>query len=138
MSALVPEIFKAYDVRGLYGSEIDGDAAELIGRAFARVIAELEGKPSAELRLGLGRDMRLSAPELAARYRDGMCAEGATVLDAGEVATELLYYLVGSRELDGGLMCTASHNPKPTRAPSWSGGARSRCPATPGSRSCER
>jgi phosphomannomutase len=113
MSALAPDIFKAYDIRGLYGSEIDGDGAELIGRAFARVIAALEGKPTAELELGLGRDMRLSAPELAARYRDGMCAEGATVLDAGEVATELLYYLVGSRELDGGLMCTASHNPKP-------------------------
>ena len=83
-----------------------------IGRAFARVIAELEGKPTGELRLGLGRDMRLTAPELAAAYRDGMCAEGATVLDAGLVGTEMLYYLVGSRDLDGGLMCTASHNPK--------------------------
>jgi phosphomannomutase len=112
MSVLAPGIFKAYDVRGIYGSDIDGDAAELIGRAFAAVIAELEGKPGSELRLGLGRDMRLTAPELAARYRSGMCAEGATVLDAGEVATEMLYYLVGSRELDGGLMCTASHNPK--------------------------
>jgi phosphomannomutase len=96
----------------VYGTDIDGDAAELIGRAFARVIAELEGKPTSELRLGLGRDMRLSAPELAARYRDGMCSEGANVLDAGEVGSEMLYYLVGSRDLDGGLMCTASHNPK--------------------------
>ena len=76
------------------------------------MIAELEDKPTAELRLGLGRDMRLTAPELASAYRDGMCAEGATVLDAGEVGTEMLYYLVGSRELDGGLMCTASHNPQ--------------------------
>ena len=41
-----------------------------------------------------------------------MVAEGAHVLDAGQVGTEMLYYLVGSRELDGGLMCTASHNPK--------------------------
>ena len=57
--------------------------------------------------------MRLTAPELAARYRAGMLAEGAHVIDAGEVGTEMLYYLVGSRELDGGLMCTASHNPKP-------------------------
>ena len=53
-----------------------------------------------------------TAPELAARYRDGMVAEGAHVLDAGLVGTEMLYFLVGSRELDGGLMCTASHNPK--------------------------
>jgi phosphomannomutase len=111
-----PDIFKAYDVRGRYGEDIDATTARLIGRAFARVIAELEGKPSTQLKLGLGRDMRLSAPELAASYRDGMCAEGATVIDAGMVATEMLYYLVGSRELDGGLMCTASHNPK-----AWTG-----------------
>ena len=113
MSALAnPGIFKAYDIRGLYGSEIDADIAELIGRAFVRVIAEQEGRPASELRLGLGRDMRLTAEELAAAYAEGMVSEGATVLDAGMVATEMLYYLVGSRELDGGLMCTASHNPK--------------------------
>jgi phosphomannomutase len=107
-----PAIFKAYDIRGIYGEEIDRDTATLIGRSFARVIADLEGKPTAELRLGLGRDMRLTAPQMAAAYRDGICSEGATVLDAGQVATEVLYFLVGSRELDGGLMCTASHNPK--------------------------
>jgi phosphomannomutase len=107
-----PEIFKAYDIRGLYGEQIDGEIAEQIGRAFARVLSSLEGKPVAELRVGMGRDMRLTAPELAARYREGLRAEGAHVLDAGEVGTEMLYYLVGSRGLDGGLMCTASHNPK--------------------------
>jgi phosphomannomutase len=106
------EIFKAYDIRGIHGDQLGPDAAEQIGRAFARVIAELEGKPVSELRLGLGRDMRLSAPEMAARYRDGMVAEGASVVDAGQVGTEMLYFLVGSRDLDGGLMCTASHNPK--------------------------
>jgi phosphomannomutase len=113
MPTTVPqEIFKAYDVRGLYGDQIDGDVAEQVGRAFARVLADLRGKATGALRIGLGRDMRLTAPELAARYRDGMVAEGATVLDAGMVGTEMLYFLVGSRELDGGLMCTASHNPK--------------------------
>jgi phosphomannomutase len=111
--SLPPEIFKAYDVRGLYGEQIDGDAAERIGRAFARVIGDLAGKAPSDCRIGLGRDMRLTAPELSARYRDGMVGEGATVVDAGQVGTEMLYWLVGSRELDGGLMCTASHNPKP-------------------------
>jgi len=106
------EIFKAYDIRGLYGEQIDGEVAEQIGRAFARVLGSLAGKRPAELRIGLGRDMRLTAPELAERYRRGMTAEGAHVLDAGMVGTEMLYFLVGSRELDGGLMCTASHNPK--------------------------
>jgi phosphomannomutase len=109
---MAPDIFKAYDIRGLYGSELDEEAALLIGRAFARVIGSLQDKPVTELRLGLGRDMRLQAPSMAAAYRDGMLEEGASVLDAGQVATEMLYYLVGSRELDGGLMCTASHNPK--------------------------
>ncbi len=107
-----PEIFKAYDIRGLYPEEIDSELAELIGRAFAHVLAELSGKPVAALRVGLGRDMRLSAPELSARYREGLLAEGANVIDAGQVGSEMLYFLVGSRELDGGLMCTASHNPK--------------------------
>jgi phosphomannomutase len=110
--AVDPAIFKAYDVRGLYGEQLDGDGAEQIGRAFARVLSQLSGKPVPELRVGLGRDMRLTASEMAARYRDGLVAEGAHVIDAGQVGTEMLYYLVGSRELDGGLMCTASHNPK--------------------------
>src|ERR687896_923409 len=105
-----PEIFKAYDVRGLYGEQIDADVAEAVGRAFARVLADLAG--TSDLRVGLGRDMRLTAPELAARYREGLTAEGAHVIDAGMVGTEMLYWLVGSRDLDGGLMCTASHNPK--------------------------
>src|SRR5947209_15086413 len=106
------EIFKAYDIRGIYGDQLGPDDAEQIGRAFARVIAELEEKPTTDLRLGLGRDMRLTAPELSDAYRNGMCEEGATVLDGGEIGTEMLYYLVGSRDLDGGLMCTASHNPQ--------------------------
>jgi phosphomannomutase len=110
--SLDPTIFKAYDIRGLYGEQIDAGTALAIGRAFARVLSRLSGRPTAELRVGLGRDMRLTAPELAARYREGLLMEGAHVLDAGQVGTEMLYYLVGSRELDGGLMCTASHNPK--------------------------
>jgi phosphomannomutase len=111
--ATVPEqIFKAYDVRGLYGDDIDEEIAQQLGRAFIRVLSDLSGKPASELQVGLGRDMRLTAPALAQRYRDGMVSEGAHVIDAGQVGTEMLYFLVGSRGLDGGLMCTASHNPK--------------------------
>jgi phosphomannomutase len=113
VSPIPPEVFKAYDIRGIHGRDLDADAAYAIGRAFVRVISQLDGKPAGRLRLGLGRDMRLSAPEMADAYRRGMVAEGATVLDAGQVGTEMLYFLVGSRELDGGIMCTASHNPKP-------------------------
>jgi phosphomannomutase len=105
-------IFKAYDVRGLYGEELDGDTAYLIGRGFARVLGRLRGKDPADLQVGLGRDMRLSSPEMAAGVRRGLTDEGVSVLDAGQIATEMSYYLVGSRELDGGAMVTASHNPK--------------------------
>ena len=107
-----PGIFKAYDIRGLYGTEMDETTAHAIGRAFARVLGRLRGKEPSELRVGLGRDMRLTAPRMAEELRDGLIFEGAAVLDAGMVATEMLYHLVGSRELDGGAMVTASHNPK--------------------------
>src|SRR5881275_2008903 len=107
-----PTIFKAYDVRGVYGEQLDGDDAYRIGRAFARVLGDEEGKRPPDLRVGLGRDMRLTAPEMAGRYADGIRDEGADVIDVGMVGTEMLYFAVGSRDLDGGLMCTASHNPK--------------------------
>jgi phosphomannomutase len=107
-----PGIFKAYDVRGLYGEQIDEDLAQLLGRGFARVLADEYGTEPSELKVAVGRDMRLTAPALAERYIEGICDEGADVVDIGQVGTEQLYFTVGSRELDGGLMCTASHNPK--------------------------
>jgi phosphomannomutase len=107
-----PGIFKAYDIRGLYGSEMDEGTAHAVGRAFARVLGRLRGKDPHELSVGLGRDMRLTAPKMAEELRDGLIFEGANVLDAGEIGTEMLYFLVGSRDLDGGAMVTASHNPK--------------------------
>jgi phosphomannomutase len=108
-----PSIFKAYDVRGLYGDQLDEEDAYRIGRAFARVLGREEGKKPPDLRVGLGRDMRLTAPEMAARYADGVRDEGADVVDFGMVGTEMLYFGVGAHDLDGGVMCTASHNPKP-------------------------
>ena len=118
MTEIDPGIFKAYDVRGLYGSQIDESTAYAIGRGFARVLAGMYDTEPGELRLALGRDMRLTAPALAAEYARGMSAEGASVLDVGMVGTEVLYWTVGSRQLDGGLMCTASPEsasaPRPT------------------------
>ncbi|HEX2129245.1 MAG TPA: phosphomannomutase/phosphoglucomutase [Solirubrobacterales bacterium] len=112
MPELTADIFKAYDVRGLYGEQMDGETSYAVGRAYARVLADLRGKPTSELRIGLGRDMRIQAPEMARRLRDGIVDEGCAVLDAGMVGTEMLYFLVGRHELDGGAMVTASHNPK--------------------------
>jgi phosphomannomutase len=107
-----PSIFKAYDVRGLHPDQMDEPLAYRIGRAFARVLSDLQDAPVGDLRVGLGRDMRLTAPAMAEAYARGIADEGADVLDIGMVGTEMLYWTVGSRELDGGLMCTASHNPK--------------------------
>jgi phosphomannomutase len=107
-----PSIFKAYDVRGIHPDQMDERLAYRIGRAFPRVLAELQGGSPSEQRVALGHDMRLSAPAMAEAYARGISEEGASVLDVGMVGTEMLYWTVGSRELDGGLMCTASHNPK--------------------------
>jgi phosphomannomutase len=107
-----PSIFKAYDVRGRYQDQMDEDLAYRIGRALPQVLKDLEGTPVGEQRIAVGRDMRLSAPSMAEQYARGIADAGADVLDIGMVGTEMLYWTVGSRELDGGLMCTASHNPK--------------------------
>ena len=111
MNTVDPGIFKAYDVRGLYPDELGEGVARSIGRAFAHVLADVEGRPVEELRIGLGRDMRLQAEEMSAAYAEGLRDSGASVLDVGQVGTEQLYFAVGSHDLDGGLACTASHNP---------------------------
>jgi phosphomannomutase len=105
-------IFKAYDIRGKHGDEMDEELAYTIGRAFPHALAQLEGKPAEEQHIAVGRDMRHSAPAMAERYARGIADAGARVTDVGMVGTEMLYWTVGSRDLDGGLMCTASHNPR--------------------------
>jgi phosphomannomutase len=100
---LDPAVFKAYDVRGLYGSELDEDGAYRIGRAYAEVF-----EPRA---IAVGRDMRLSSPSMAAAAIEGAADGGVDVLDLGLVGTEMVYHAVGSLSLDGGICVTASHNP---------------------------
>jgi phosphomannomutase len=107
-----PSIFKAYDIRGIYPDQMDEKLAYRIGRGFTRVLSDLQDTPVPELTVAVGRDMRLSAPAMAERYAAGIVDEGADVLDVGMAATEMVYWTVGARELDGGLVCTASHNPK--------------------------
>jgi phosphomannomutase len=101
---LNPANFKAYDVRGIYPDDLDEDGAYRIGRAY---VQQFEPR-----RIAVGRDMRLSSPQMAAALIEGASDEGAEVLDLGLVGTEMVYFAVGSLELDGGVMVTASHNPK--------------------------
>ena len=101
---LEPSVFKAYDVRGLYGSELDEDGAYAIGRAY---VEQFEPR-----RMAVGRDMRLSSPAMAAALIEGGADGGADVLDLGLVGTEMVYFAVGALRLDGGVAVTASHNAK--------------------------
>jgi len=99
-----PSIFKAYDVRGLYPSEVNEEAAREIGRGF---VAYLQAR-----RIAVSRDMRVSSPSVAAAFIDGARAQGADVVDYGMMGTDMMYYAVASDGLDGGAQITASHNPK--------------------------
>src|SRR6267378_5072879 len=101
---LDPKVFKAYDIRGIYPDELDEEGAYAIGRAY---VQQFEPR-----RIAVGRDMRLSSPQMAAAVMRGAADEGAEVLDIGLVGTEMVYFAVGELELDGGVMVTASHNPK--------------------------
>jgi phosphomannomutase len=103
-SRVNPSIFKAYDVRALYPSEIDESIAGDIGRAF---VAYLHAG-----RIAVGRDMRLSSPSLAAAFIAGARAQGADVVDFGLCGTDMLYFGVAREGFDGGAVITASHNPK--------------------------
>ena len=103
-------IFKAYDVRGTYPDQMNEEVAYKIGRSIAVFLSEESGKPASELTIGVGRDMRLSAPDNGGLHR-GSDRRGASVLDVGQVGTEVLYWIVNHRGLDGGAMVTASHNP---------------------------
>ncbi len=97
-------MFKAYDVRGIYGEEIDEQGAYSIGHAF---VQQFETS-----RIAVGHDMRLSSPSMTKAVIEGASDGGADVLELGLVGTEMVYFAVGSLGLDGGIAVTASHNPK--------------------------
>ena len=98
-----PNIFKAYDVRALYPSEIDEQTARQIGRGFVAYLGASE--------IAVSRDMRLSSPSLADAFIAGALEQGANVVDCGLMATDMMYFAVASEGLQGGAQITASHNP---------------------------
>jgi phosphomannomutase len=99
-----PDIFKAYDIRGVYPSEVNEETARAIGAAF---VVYLQAS-----RIAVGRDMRLSSPALGAAFIEGATSQGADVVDYGMIATDMLYFAVARDEHQGGVEITASHNPK--------------------------
>src|SRR5205809_7076247 len=98
-----PEIFHAYDVRGIYGQDLTDEIAYRIGRAAAHYLNEPE--------IAVGRDMRLSSPQLAAALIRGVTDQGVNAIDLGMTTTDELYFAVGKFNFPAGVMITASHNP---------------------------
>jgi phosphomannomutase len=97
-------IFKAYDIRGIHPTQLDGELARRIGRAFVDYLGAR--------RIAVGRDVRTSSPEIARGFVGGARAQGCDVTDIGVASTDMLYYYVARNDLDGGAIITASHNPK--------------------------
>jgi phosphomannomutase len=102
--AISPDIFKAYDVRGIYPTELNEGIVHAIGRAY---VAYLDAR-----RIAFSRDMRVSSPALAAAFIAGAREQGATVVDYGMASTDMLYFSVVRDGMEGGAQVTASHNPK--------------------------
>lgn len=103
-----PAIIKAYDIRGLYPSEINTETAFLLGRAYVMFLQKKLQKK--RIALSVGRDLRFSSEELARFFMQGATDTGADIFDIGEVTTPLNYFAVQHLRLDGGVMITASHN----------------------------
>jgi len=103
---LNPHIFRAYDVRGRIGSDINPAVFVQIGRAYATLIRRRAGRTVA-----IGQDNRESSAGLKAAFTEGVRAAGVDVVDVGEVTTPMLYFATAHWRLDGGANVTGSHNP---------------------------
>ena len=103
-------IFKAYDIRGIYPDEINEDIIFKIGRAYSDILKE--ENPKKKLTIVVGRDMRLSSPELTKSLINGVIQQGVNVINIGLASTPTFYFAVSYFKYDGGMIVSASHNPK--------------------------
>ncbi len=102
-SSVDPSIFKAYDIRGVYGETLNEETAYRIGRAAAQYLNVEE--------IAVGRDMRVSSPQIATALIRGITEQGVNAVDLGLITTDGLYFAVGKFDYPAGVMVTASHNP---------------------------
>jgi len=101
-----PGIFREYDIRGITGTDIDEEVFELIGKAYGTYMKKL-GASS----ISMGRDCRVTSPELSQAVARGINSTGLDVLNIGMVSTPMLYFSLYNLQVSGGVMITASHNP---------------------------
>lgn len=105
-----PSIFKAYDIRGIYGVDFDEKAAYKIGFVFAQMRKKESRKE--KISIGVGNDMRLSSPSLKEHLIEGLLHGGVRVIDMGLTPTPTFYFGVTNYHYDGGIVVSASHNSK--------------------------
>src|SRR4051812_38570474 len=98
------KIFRAYDIRGIYPHEIDEEGCYRIARAYTHLFKPRE--------MVVGMDARLSSPVLKESLSRGFLDAGVNVIDLGKITTDMLYFAVGAYEYSGGIVVSASHNPK--------------------------
>ena len=113
MLPINPEIFKAYDIRGIYGRDFDNELGRLLGFAYVELRKkDNDYQEGRKIKVAVGADMRLSSPELKESLIKGLAEAGADVVDLGTVSTPTMYFAVGYYGYDGGITVSASHNPK--------------------------
>ncbi len=99
-------IFREYDIRGTFPDELNRDTVRLLGRAFGAYYAKNNAK-----RISLGRDCRLSSPDISEWLQEGLVESGIDVVNLGVVPTPLVYFSLHMMDVDGGVQITGSHNP---------------------------
>ncbi len=104
MNEFNPKIFKSYDIRGIYPTDLNEDIALAVGQAYVKL--------TRSKKVAVGRDMRLGSPSLTKKLIEGLTSQGANVDDLGLVSIDQVYFAVGKYNYDSGIMVTASHNPK--------------------------
>ncbi len=102
-------IFREYDIRGIAGTDLSSDLARKLGRAYARLAQQRLGKQ--DLRISVGRDVRLTGEEYSAALTEGLRSAGVKVITLGQVTTPMTYFSIHQLGLDGAIMVTGSHNP---------------------------
>ena len=106
MPRINPEIYREYDIRGVVGDDIDAQVFETIGKAYGAYMRERGAK-----RISLGRDCRLSSPELAGAVRSGINSTGVDVIDIGMVSTPMLYFSLYNLDVQGGRLYLVLEDP---------------------------
>lgn len=108
---LQKQVFKSYDIRGIYPDELDDTGAYEIGLIFLSLICKRTEKKPEDLKIFIARDIRNSSENLYKAIIDALISKGAKVYDAGLMSVDVIYFAVGKYDYDGGIMVTASHNP---------------------------